>query len=177
MLNQALYFELNLFNFNNISISINALVLLSIFLLSFTFKDKSKLIKYLCIGSYILILLGITKVFIQNNEKVALLELSLDSFNYYLYSLFAYGFNSFVNFSIVYATLKLIVMIPFAFIFSFKRSFISFISILVLVNLLFYGLNLSYKTLSLSDLLFYLIGYLLSKFLVKIYNKNIRNVS
>lgn len=163
MLDQILYYNVTIFQIDSFSLNINALLLLSIFLISLKFKKKT-----IAIISYLLIIISITNLFIFSFNAQTNIDLTfLSKINFFIYNIFNYPINSVNTYFMIYSYLNILVFIPFYPIFNKHRIFYQFVLVLIVLQMVFVALNIAATNFSLFYLLLNIIGYLVGYLIVK----------
>jgi hypothetical protein len=165
MLQQALRFNLPVFNLLGFDIRINALVLISLFLITLLFHKKNKYIMLVNITLYIILIMATTNIFNDTQTNDVLIDFRLTSYPFFWYALFHFGYRAFLMFSFSYAFASVLIFSFFPFIIKKVRYFIFCLLFIFLLAIILNILDLNNRTLLIVDFLFYLTGYGLGVFI------------
>ena len=172
MIKQVFYFNVDIIKYHNLTVSIPVCLLILIIIIGLILRDKNVVFKRLMQLSYLLIIIGLSRVFIFDNSNEPLINNDLSFLNYYLYSLFNNFRASMVIFSIMYAHFNIIVFLVFRVIFEKIRTFFYVMLSLNVLILILNMLNLNNHSISLTTLILNLGGYLIGLFVYYIFSSD-----
>lgn len=173
MINQVLYYNFEIFKYNDINISVNALLFIVIFIVASIIKIKYNNIFTRIIQRtlYLLILISFLRVFILQGSALKIFDFNYNSsLSYYFYNIINNPINSLNSFFMVYSHLSILLFIFFYPIYKSHLKFISFLSLTQLLIVIFNFLKLGYQVFSLYQIILYVIGYLIGYLIYKIYD-------
>lgn len=157
MLEQIFYYNLTIFKINDFSLTINALVLLFIFLISL--KIKNPIFKRTI---YLLILIGFTNIFVFNLNNNTIIDLNVISkISFFIYNIFNHPIGSLNTFFMVHSYLNIIIFIPFYLMYNTHKVYFIYLLIYIFLQLSFVSLNIASLNLSLYFILLNTLGYLI----------------
>jgi len=162
MIRQALVYQLRLFTLFNLNIQVNALILIVLFLISFLLMDKYKVFKIISYITYLLLLIGITNLFIYFPGNNELLNTRLSGYPFFWYAIIHFRSSAFVTFQVVFGLLNILIFFFFPFLFKKVRYFIFTLLLILLVSLLSHISGISHRTIFLVDYLYFITGYILA---------------
>ena len=168
MINQALFYNLEIISLNDFTISIKAIYLLIALLLCFIFR-KHRIIKLLLGVVYLVVLLGIMNVFVFNSGTNNPIIFDFSSrISYYFYNVIHYPINSINTYFMIYSHLYLIAFIFFYPIFQNHQFFIKFLVIINFFIIVTNLLDLANNSFDLYYLILIIIGYFMGYGISKI---------
>jgi predicted membrane channel-forming protein YqfA (hemolysin III family) len=139
-------------------------------IISLILKNKYDIFKRIAQITYLLVIIGITRIFIFTDDNNPLISNDLSFLNYYLYSLFNNFKSSLVIFSIVYAHLNVIIFLFFRVFFDKIRTFFIILIAINVVLLVFNLINLNNISISLAmliiDIISYFVGFIFYHILI-----------
>lgn len=169
MIKQVLYYEFPIIILNNYSISINALLIVSIALICLFLRHRFILAKYLLYSIYILIIVSLTNILNFSIQDQPLINNRVGSqISYFNYNILFYFNSSITTFFMAYSIFYIIV---FSFFYPIFRSFKYFIFTIIIIQIIYiieYILGLATHSIDgykiYLMIIGYVIGYLLTKF-------------
>lgn len=156
MYEQIFYYNLTIFQINDFVITINALLLLVIFLISL--KLKKTIIKKVI---YLIIIVGVTNLFVFTTNHTSIDLVVFSKLNFFIYNLLNYPINSLNTYFMIYSYLNILVFIPFYLLFNKHQYFIYFVLSYILLQILFVSINISSTDFSVYYIFLNIIGYLI----------------
>lgn len=166
MLNQIFIYELVIVKFEQLTISINALLLVSALVISSITNYKySKLFQVII---YIFILIGVTRLLQINQFDSKAIVFDHYRYQFFIHSLIFYKFNALVLYSFVYSIVLILLFSLFYPIFKSHKYFILTIIFIESFQLVFNILGLTNQKLSTYDIILYINGYIIGYLLYKI---------